>query len=105
MSSRSTNTNPERAAHLRSSPATRAWTAAWQQQSRWAVPDYGESPKAGSRLRAMRRPQHVAEHEPVALYGRADLAANERAEDGTGVDERVELAVLAARVDVRREIG
>ena len=48
--------------------------------------------------------QHVAEHEPVALHGCPDLACDGGVEDGTGVDECVELAVLATWIDVRWKV-
>jgi predicted MFS family arabinose efflux permease len=54
------------------------------------------------RLRDRSGRQHVAEREPAPLDPLADLAGDRRVEYRTGVNERVELAVLAARVDVRR---
>jgi hypothetical protein len=44
------------------------------------------------------------EDKPVALDGLADLAADPRAGDRSGVDEGVDLAILAARFDLRRKI-
>jgi hypothetical protein len=49
--------------------------------------------------------QDVAEREPTPLDALTELARDRRVEDRSGVNERVELPVLTARVDRRREIG
>ncbi len=47
---------------------------------------------------------HIGEHEPVALNRLADHDRDRRAEVGTVHDERVELAVLATRIDPRAQL-
>lgn len=49
--------------------------------------------------------KQVAEDEAVSLDGLAAAAADRSVEDRATVNERVELAVLTARVDTRREVG
>src|SRR5581483_8770448 len=51
-----------------------------------------------------RRQSEIAEREAVAFDGWPQLDGQRSREDRAGVDERVELAVLAARVDMLREI-
>jgi NTE family protein len=58
-----------------------------------------------ARRRRLARRQQIAECEPVADHDRADLVGDRMRKDRSGVNKGMELAVLAARIDARRQVG